>query len=355
MTGLAGRWNVPVIVPATASVCAVELATLSAALRSDLSITSIGILMACFHAGYLMADPLRRRHTFGGGTLAIVTVLAAACLCVIGLTWSVPLLALALFLFNSVAQAYRRSVKDLVPVPSVIKNTGKATGMVFGGAIGAIHYGPIALMIFVLYFATLRQMRSAAPTPVAAQALGRRDRMLLWGEFFHHAHYFAYCYNFWYLAPSLISPWTGLWFVLGWLAYFVTERIWREGRRTFAPKAIAAGHTLVAVGLIAMSHANTVGVLIAWFATGLGGGTAYMLGNSGHHGPRERFEDAGHVTGVLIAALLALFVRTNRDAAELTVIAGACLAVVTAILFMSVSPRGLDRDTQRIGEGNARR
>lgn len=347
----------PPLVAATATVCAVELATLSAALRLELSVTIICLLLASFHSGYLVADPLRRRFSFGGRTLGSVTAVTAACLCLLGPTWSIPLAAIALFAFNSVAQALRRSLKDLSVVASITKNAGKAFGMTFGGVIGAFHLGPLAIIIFALYLSTRMAAggpKTAGPAPVP-RAFGVRDRLLLWGEFTHHAHYFAYCYSFWYLTPSLISPWIGVWFVLGWIAYFVTERIWREGRRVFAPKVIAGGHLLVAATLIAMPHLNSAGVALGWFVTGIGGGTAYMLGNAGQRGPRERFEDYGHVAGLLMAALIALLAVDNRAAAELTVTVGACLAVTTAIIFTLVSPRVLDQDTHRKGEISARR
>ena len=50
----------PAIVPATTTVCAVEIATLSAALRIGLGVAETALLFACFHLGYLFADPLRR-------------------------------------------------------------------------------------------------------------------------------------------------------------------------------------------------------------------------------------------------------------------------------------------------------
>ena len=80
-----------------------------------------------------------------------------------------------------------------------------------------------------------------------------------------------------------------------------------------------------------------------------------MLGNAGQRGPREHFEDHGHVAGLVVAALTALLAVDNRAAAELTVTVGACLAVTTAIIFTLVSPRVRDRDTQRNGEISARR
>ena len=55
----------PAIVPATTTVCAVEIATLSAALRIGLGVAETALLFACFHLGYLFADPLRRRVAVG--------------------------------------------------------------------------------------------------------------------------------------------------------------------------------------------------------------------------------------------------------------------------------------------------
>lgn len=345
----------PAIVPATTTVCAVELATLSAALRIGLGVAEITLLFACFHLGYLFADPLRRRVAVGTSAIAVVTVVAAVALCFLDGGAEVAVTAGVLFVFNTVVQAARRSLKDLAVVRSTTKNVGKGLGMVLGGLLGSLHLGPLGLVAFALCFALRRTSGVKLGGRAAPVDLFRRDRALLWGEFMHHMHYFTYCYVFWYLAPALISPAIGVWFLIGWLAYFVTELVWRETRRIFAPKIIASGHLLVMVALLAMPNVNTVGVLVAWFVTGVGGGTAYMLGNSEGRGPRERFEDVGHVCGVLAAAAIAAGVDSRHGASTACVFGGAFIALVTAIMFITIAPPARGRTATRIGEVDASR
>lgn len=347
--------DVPAIVPATTTVCAVELATLSASLRNGLGIGEIALLFACFHLGYLAADPLRRRVAVGTSAMAIVTVAVAGALCLLAEGAWVAVTGGFLLAFNAVAQAARRSLKDQGTIRSITKNVGKAMGMVLGGVVGSFQFGPVLLVPFALHLALRRTAGSKLAADGGLEALTRRDRALLWGEFLHHMHYFVYCYGFWYLAPTLISPAIGAWFLVGWLAYFATELLWRETRRAFAPKVIASGHLIVALALLGMPNLDTAGLMAAWFATGVGGGTAYMLGNSGGRGPRERFEDWGHVGGVLVAAAISTTANTRHDAATACVLAGAFLALVTAMMFMVIAPQAQERETTRIGESDASR
>lgn len=355
MSRSGGALDLAPIVPATTTVCAVELATLSAALRHGLGVEEIALLFASFHLGYLVADPLRRRMAIGTSALAAVTAAAAVTLCFLDEGAELFISAAVLLVFNAFAQAARRSLKELAVARSATKNIGKGIGMVLGGLLGSLQLGPIALMLFAVYFIFCRTPGVKLLVPAEPIALSRHDRVLLWGEFMHHMHYFTYCYVFWYLAPELISPMIGLWFLVGWLAYFVTELMWRETRQVFVPKIVAVGHLLVMVALLAMPNINSVGVLVAWFVTGVGGGTAYMLGNAGGRGPRERFEDAGHVCGVLAAAVIATVVDGRDDAATAGVLGGAFLALATAIMFTTIALQTPGQKTKRIGEFDASR
>lgn len=331
----------------TGLACAVELTTLSAALRTGLRPTALAIMLGAFHLGYLAADlvgKIVKAHARGSWLVFVATTVCTFALMHLDEEWSISIIAVSLFTFNCVMQAYRRSLKGISSVDSRIKNTTKALGMVLGGALGSSNFTMIALIVIALALAvTAPRLMLPGAEHADLGALNVRDRLLLIGEFFHHAHYFAYCYTFWYLAPSLISIWTGVWFLLGWVGYFVTERLWRERHRRFSRAVIAAGHLVAAAALLALPHMAPVGVLTAWFVTGVGGGTAYMLGNAGHRGPREQYEDAGHVGGAIIAATVAALASSDRSGAELTTVAGACLAVLTAMIFVVVPEKARDQ------------
>lgn len=330
------------LVRATALVCAVEMTSLSALLHASYAPAAIALLLGCFHAGYLLAALLLRLgwDRVSGHWMIAAVIPAAVALTTLGHSWSLPFAALALLVFNTMAQVYRRLLKTSGLGDSRIKNAGKAVGMISGGVLGAFSYAPLLLLLPALWLAlAATSARRDNKKYLPSAALSRGERRLLWGEFLHHAHYFAYCYTFWYLAPSLIGPWTGLWFAVGWVAYFVAERSWRERRRSFNPATMAIGHLAVAAALMAMPELAAPGVLATWFVTGIGGGTAYMLGNAGNRGNRELYEDAGHVAGTVVAGLASLTLVSHYGAAEATVTVGALLAVCTAVVFLSVLAR----------------
>lgn len=95
--------------------------------------------------------------------------------------------------------------------------------------------------------------------------------------FFHHMHYFMYCYVIPYLLIVEIGTpylWTGVLFFLGWGAYNMYE-----GRLKPKPGYIAWGHLISVVGIIIIwtFQTNLYAVMLGWFLTGLGGGTFYMI------------------------------------------------------------------------------
>jgi hypothetical protein len=79
---------------------------------------------------------------------------------------------------------------------------------------------------------------------------------------------------------------------------------------------------------------NGLIIILLWLLTGIGGGTAYMLGNTPSAGNRELFEDVGHVVGCAGAAL-AIYL-SGMVASSL--ILGAILAI-TACLVLAMSKR----------------
>ena len=157
--------------------------------------------------------------------------------------------------------------------------------------------------------------------------LGRR---LLVTEFTHHAHYFLYCYTFWRLIDTVDTWSIGPLFTIGWLAYFVAEGT--IGRRWgFSPTAMGLGHVLCALCLGGMLLSSNLGWLMAmWFLTGVGGGTAYMLGNGPQAVRRERAEDWGHVAGTLLGGAVATWAVT------LSIYAAGIVALITAVFSLSL-------------------
>ncbi|PID51914.1 MAG: hypothetical protein CR972_04660 [Candidatus Moraniibacteriota bacterium] len=95
--------------------------------------------------------------------------------------------------------------------------------------------------------------------------------------FFHHMHYFMYCYMIPYLLVVQMGIpylWVGVLFFVGWGAYNLYD-----GRVNPKPQYIAWGHLISSLGImiIWIFQFNIYMVMLGWFLTGLGGGTFYMI------------------------------------------------------------------------------
>lgn len=156
-----------------------------------------------------------------------------------------------------------------------------------------------------------------------------------WLMFMHHAHYFSYCYIVLFLLINrfhMALPLVGILFFIGWSAYNIYE--------PFVPaRAIYffAGHIIAAFGVatIWLSGNNLFLCLFGWFATGLGGGTVYMIKDFMrgvqpiHLSSSKTVESYGHVLGLLISLIGSL-----ANSVEVMYGAGITFAIITAALSL---------------------
>jgi hypothetical protein len=161
----------------------------------------------------------------------------------------------------------------------------------------------------------------------------------------HQAHYFAYAYALPYLFLAIygLSPTSAaLGFALGWVSYSATPLV--LARRPALP-TLVLGHFLVALTLLAMAsmiHRLDV-LLVAWFVTGFGGGTVFLIRRLEREWRPDRpaaqfdvWEHIGHVLGVLIAITL-----TSRfPSVTAMLLAGSVLAAGTAVLILATARLG---------------
>jgi hypothetical protein len=317
----------------------VEIAVVTRSLTAGIAPSGTAAVLAIFHAGYLGSNVLPRylgsRIVCALAGLAL-GVLSLSCFTLKPSLISIGPLAISCLIFSAAIQTLRRSLKQSGRVVSPRKNAAKAASMLIGGLLGA---GSAPSLILVLPASALLAAAAFWYWPPSARVqqskdVGSRRRILLWAEFLHHAHYFAYCYTFWYLAPGLVGRLLGAFFLIGWLGYFLSERLLTERTKIFSPRMLALGHAVVTGAVAIMPFVSAPAVLGLWFVTGLGGGTAYMLGNAGSSGPRELFEDAGHVAGALAASIIACTAPDSPGrGATATVWLGASLAAATALTF----------------------
>jgi hypothetical protein len=150
----------------------------------------------------------------------------------------------------------------------------------------------------------------------------------------HQSHYFSYA--FWmpiiFISKLRIPTYlVGLSFILGWLSYIYTERLLGGFKET---RVFIAGHIIVSISLtlIGFFTNNMALVLIAWFISGLGGGSVYCLKRLNKNTPIDLdvWEDIGHVTGVLLSVLLTFMLTENFYNPFFV---SATIALITALLM----------------------
>lgn len=306
-----------------------EVGLLVASLSAGQSPAVTGVVLGAFHVGYLFADrvsqwPVRR--------IQIVSTISALTVPVLFLSVGALASSPAVLVMATGTQALRRQLKRVSKPQVAVKNSAKFVAMVLGGVAA---WDPGLVMIAGVAAMGVVTARGGSPVPPSAgpeiAPLPRQlERRLLTTEFTHHAHYFLYCYTFWRLADSLDGWIVGPLFTIGWLAYFVAEGV--IGRRwEFSPTAMCLGHLCCALCLGGMLLSSNAGWLMAmWFLTGVGGGTAYMLGNGPQAVRRERAEDWGHVVGTLVGGAVA------GSAVTFSISAAGIVALITALYSLSL-------------------
>lgn len=313
----------------TGAAISMELGLLVGSLAGGASPAVTGAVLGAFHVGYLCADRVAtwpyRRVRLGAAIGAIAIPIAFMTM---GPLASVP----AVVVMSTGVQALRRQYKRVATRHVSAKHTVKALGMALGGA-AAWHLGfsAIALVTATLVLLTPEPSHVQELRSPRTSIRKSTQRLLLGTEFTHHAHYFLYCYTFWRLDPFVAVSLVGPLFVLGWLAYFLAESV--IGRRSrFAPLQMSVGHLLGASCLVGMLVSSRLWwLMLMWFLTGVGGGTAYMLGRGPQATRREGAEDLGHVTGAVLGGLLATWT------VQMSIATAAIVAVLTAALAFSLS------------------
>jgi hypothetical protein len=310
-----------------------ELALLITSLRQSDPALMTGVVLAAFHSGYLVADQLTSRPPQSLRIVAVIgLVTTAIAFDVLGAPWVV----LPVFVTSAAIQGLRRQLKSIERPRSSLKNVVKFVAMVSAG-IAVLSWG-IAILCSTAAVMVWIASRAARPlgrtSPGARRELDQRLTLaLMVTEFLHHSHYFIYCYVFWRLIPGVQLGALGFLFSIGWLAYFVAEASFGR-RHVFAPLLLGLGHMLCAGAVASMASTSTEApMMLLWFVTGVGGGTAYMLANGPQAPRRERAEDWGHVAGTLTGGLIATLVGAS---VALVVAALTAVGVALAVGYVHI-------------------
>ncbi len=156
----------------------------------------------------------------------------------------------------------------------------------------------------------------------------------------HQTHYFTYAY----LLPLLFAGIFGLnefligpAFIVGWISYASVETIVSQKNLV---KVFIIGHLIVTASLVilALHYQDIFTVLVAWFVSGLGGGTVFCLTRLNRVAgtvrvAMEPWEDIGHVVGVIVA-LVVYILSMSLQLIFLTAASAALLAAISIFVYL---------------------
>lgn len=212
-----------------------------------------------------------------------------------------------------------------------VKVIGRAIGFILSPFYNSFIYLFCAIMITVICLLSPQLKKSDIKCGV--NKIQNRDNSTVYLlMFFHHMHYFVYAYSIpiVFSQNNILPMWAmGIIFYLGWAAYNAYEKIIKPAWNWFL-----MGHVLASASLVILYTTNSIIISIfAWFMTGVGGGTVYMLHSLVYKKDIYTSKDMliseglGHVIGIALWGFVCILYTANT-----CFLIGALLAVIVSIV-----------------------
>jgi len=301
--------------------CFLEVGLLLSAVVQHRTLWEIGPILIAFHVANLLTYFWSAPWTF-----AIMFLLLGILFLLIPLE-VVSGTVLGVFLSKLGIQWIRNDLKAIAKPGEAFKALPRLLGF-----SAAFFFSPIAfagLVIPVVAGSFLYSKKSYQADHQSGLAIAIKFRPIYLTMAAHSAHYFT----FGYAIPMLFAeryglPYVSLGFVyvLGWLGYYLIERIVRP-----SPRAVAWGHLSSALAIIALYLSPNLWLaLISWTITGFGGGTVFMLPHLRTSNPYDpRMMDIWDNSANVIGLLLLLFLQ-GESILGLAFLLAAILSIVSA-------------------------
>ncbi|MFO1078010.1 MAG: hypothetical protein U1E73_09850 [Planctomycetota bacterium] len=314
----------------------VELGAVIGSLLAGCSQATVLVIALLYQIGAIFANPLRLPYG------AYVACAGIAVVCAAVATQLQVFLLPAVIFFAVGTQGIRDAVLARHPVSTFAKRVSRVMGFALGGYFSL--WGLTTATIGVLAIGLLRGVRKKVHHDVTVPSGTGASKPWCIAMLVHQMHYFAYAYT---LPPLFVRDYgfgtaSGVAFALGWVTYSGAPSILRK-LPDFV--VVTIGHGVVALLLVSMAinHGSSTWVMIAWCATGLGGGTVYGIRRLAHgdnaqaRNNMDGWENIGHVGGVLVALALVL----AEEDATILFMAGGVLALLVIPLVANARLRGL--------------
>jgi len=277
------------------------------------------VILAAYHAGYFLNRKNAAKFAAVPGFILLTAGLFLE---------NAALLALGAFGMNSGMQSARTALKHVSRSGPMLKSIVKYGAMVMVSVtalIGILDYSLAVACMAAVFLIFITKERAAQGKFSAG------SQKLLWAELLHHAHYFLYCYVLWAKFENNVYPYIGVLFVAGWIGYGLMEVIAKRIEARHGLMMLAGGHVLCALTILVMAFTNSLPfVTTLWGLTGLFGGSCYFLGQLSFSSRRENYENAGHLAGCVLSALICMAFGVN---AAIMAAAAACTATAVFALY----------------------
>lgn len=279
----------------------VELGAVVLTLRSGGSLAVAILIGLCYQVGAFVRDALGLSSR-GAQILLVGSAIVASFS-----SYSIPSLALSVLMLAAGLQVIREQLAPTAEVSTVVKRSFRIAGFVAAGWFG---YQALPLLAALCLFVSL--LHAGAHQRIVTVRLDwRMDRYGL-AMLIHQCHYFCYAYAIpWlFLRCGLSSAEVGLAFAAGWISYASAHLLFGRVRlRT----GLILGHIIAAATIIGVAWGRSLPLLsiLAWIATGFGGGTVVLLrrlhATSGDPAvDLDLWESVGHVAGCVIGLTVVL-------------------------------------------------
>lgn len=285
-----------------------ELGPIILLITNQANLQSVLFMGFCYQIGNLAASsiPLKRTH--------VIFTLGCAVIASLLFTIQTPgLLYLSVGLTSLALQKTRRYVVAINPhkaTSTLLKRSVRVVGFLLSAFISGASFRAAIILVFgIAVFVAVRYKESWLAHP---QLHSPKRNIFAGIMVIHQSHYFSYAYLIPVLMLSTLNipvMLSGLAFITGWLSYISSEALFGKFnlRKTFIMGHLVVFVSLVAIGLFASIMWV---VLLAWFISGIGGGTVFCLTRmnrqSEYKVDMEFWEDIGHVLGVLLTLTLVL-------------------------------------------------
>ena len=229
-------------------------------------------------------------------------------------------------------QVFRKRLKNIAKTNTFNKRITRIIGFVIA-PFYSIESIFIILLIYICVFFCFYSIRAQInSTNLIKPSFSFINLTML----IHQSHYFSYAY----LIPIIFMQFHGinknfggLVFIIGWISYIFSKRLFSRFNNY---STFIFGHILITISLlfIFLSIHSILFLCIAWFLTGLGGGTVYCLREinkkTENNNDLDFWENLGHICGVSICILfIAIF-----NSVKFAILQSAIIASITCIIFL---------------------